>query len=373
MKAPCNRPTAVDLFAGAGGLSEGFIQAGFHVVASVERDPLATETQRLNHTYRKRCRTEVITADIAKPGSVIAKLHETGIDGVDAAIGGPPCQGFSRSNMRTRNERNPNNCLFRKFIEVAIHYRPRVIVMENVADMVTTYEKGCVADEIIAALREAGYEAEWTILNAVHFGVPQYRNRAFFIGVRDGIRIEFPTRLLTEVDDFVSVGDAIFDLPRLPNGAGVDEMPYRSGRELTAYQQAMRRRTNGRVRNNLVTQNGELVLERYRHIPQGGNWRDIPDRLMRNYADKERCHQWIYRRLPANRPSVTVSNYRKNMLIHPRQDRGLSVREAARLQSFPDHFAFAGGIGFQQQQVANAVPPLVAKAVAMSVRNMLGR
>jgi DNA (cytosine-5)-methyltransferase 1 len=119
--------------------------------------------------------------------------------------------------------------------------------------------------------------------------------------------------------------------------------------------------------NHLVTRNSELVIERYKYIPQGGNWEHIPEHLMKNYKDKSRCHTGIYRRLDNNKPSVVIGNYRKNMLIHPTQNRGLSVREAARLQSFPDSFVFKGSIGFQQQQVGNAVPPLLAKALFSSI------
>ena len=113
--------------------------------------------------------------------------------------------------------------------------------------------------------------------------------------------------------------------------------------------------------------NNELVIKRYKHIPQGGNWRDIPDELMINYTDKERCHSGIYKRLKADEPSVVISNYRKSMLIHPFQDRGLSVREAARIQSFPDDFYFEGPISHIQQQIGNAVPPLLAKAVIQQI------
>lgn len=120
-------------------------------------------------------------------------------------------------------------------------------------------------------------------------------------------------------------------------------------------------------RQNYVSRNNDLAIERYTHIPQGGNWRDIPDWLMTNYADKSRCHSGIYRRLRANQPSVVISNYRKSMLIHPTQHRGLSVREAARIQSFPDTFIFKGPISHIQQQIGNAVPPLLAKAVVEQI------
>jgi DNA (cytosine-5)-methyltransferase 1 len=132
------------------------------------------------------------------------------------------------------------------------------------------------------------------------------------------------------------------------------------------------RNGNAECTGHLVTNNATEIIERYKHIPQGGNWENIPEKLLSNYTDRTRCHTGIYRRLRENRPSVVLGNYRKNMLIHPWQDRGLSVREAARLQSFPDWYEFQGSIGFQQQQVGNAVPPLLAKAVFTALMELKG-
>jgi DNA (cytosine-5)-methyltransferase 1 len=159
----------------------------------------------------------------------------------------------------------------------------------------------------------------------------------------------------------VTVREAIADLPVLRNGASVSSLRYRSA-PVSEYARQMR----GRLRicsNHLVTESHPDIIKRYWHVPQGGNWSDIPKRLMANYQDRSRCHTGIYRRLKWDEPSVVIGNFRKNMLIHPTQNRGLSVREAARLQSFPDWFEFHGSIGFQQQQVGNAVPPLLARAV----------
>jgi len=122
-----------------------------------------------------------------------------------------------------------------------------------------------------------------------------------------------------------------------------------------------------KVQGNLVTNSAQKILERYKHIKGGQNWEAIPDDLMDNYEDSTRCHTGIYHRLEWDQPAKVIGNFRKNMLIHPREHRGLSVREAARLQSFPDHYVFLGSIGFQQQQVADAVPPLLAEAVAKQI------
>ena len=165
----------------------------------------------------------------------------------------------------------------------------------------------------------------------------------------------------------VSVKDAIEDLPILNNGANRDVLPYKT--EAKSDYAKMLRGNLECCTGHLVTKNSNMIIERYSYIPQGGNWENIPDWLMTNYADKSRCHTGIYRRLSADKPSVTVGNYRKSMLIHPWENRGLSVREAARLQSFPDSYVFSGSIGFQQQQVGNAVPPFLAKHVFEAICN----
>ncbi|WP_347710405.1 MULTISPECIES: DNA cytosine methyltransferase [Pseudomonas] len=159
----------------------------------------------------------------------------------------------------------------------------------------------------------------------------------------------------------ITVKDAIADLPQLKNGDKRDHSEYLM-KASTAYAKKIRGK-NKACWNNIVTNNAPYIIERYEHIPEGGNWENIPVHLMENYKDASRCHTGIYRRLKSDEPSVVIGNFRKNMLIHPWENRGLSVREAARLQSFPDSFRFYGSIGFQQQQVGNAVPPLLAKAV----------
>jgi DNA (cytosine-5)-methyltransferase 1 len=362
------RPVAVDLFSGAGGLSEGFTQAGFLVAGSVEKNRYAAATTQRNHAYRRHHRTDVICGDVRSVPS--ARLAEAcgraGAPRPDVVMGGPPCHGFSRSNMKTRNWDNPANHLYRDFLRVVRELSPPVVVIENVADL-TRFEGGAVADEIEATLREMGREVHREVLDAIRYGVPQRRRRVFFIAVQKGMKFEFPDG----GGEPVPLWSAVSDLPTLPNGHSVDEMHYGTAEALTLYES---HRRNGRptVVNNLVSRNNDLVIERYRHIPQGGNWESIPDDLMQNYADRARCHHWIYRRLPENEPSITIMNFRKNMLIHPREDRGLSVREAARIQSFDDKYVFCGPLMHQQQQVADAVPPLLARAVGRAIRRALG-
>ena len=159
-------------------------------------------------------------------------------------------------------------------------------------------------------------------------------------------------------------------LPELENGASVDTLPYRTG-PLSQYGRALRTRKR-KCTGNLVTDSARKIIERYGHIPEGGNWKAIPPELMDDYKDASRCHTGIYHRLTADLPAKVVGNFRKNMLVHPKKNRGLSVREAARLQSFPDNYEFVGSIGKQQQQVGNAVPPVMAKTVISRVLDHLG-
>lgn len=356
-------PIAVDLYSGAGGLSEGFLDAGFDVHLAVDNDRWACETQRANHASRG---VEVLTADLDSPTTLKAVAEKVAAFGrpLTLLIGAPPCQGFSRSNVRTRTRGNPQNQHIYTFLRYVRRLRPPFVLLENVAGM-ETFDGGGLPREIVRLLERAGYHADVAVLNAADFGVPQKRHRIFFLANRVGVVNYFPSARLAP-ESWTTVWEAIGDLPSLPNGCAGGPLPYSAWRP-SSYAQRMRKNASTHVDGTWVSKSTPLIVARYRRIPQGGNWRDIPDRLMRNYADKSRCHQWIYRRLAADEPAVVITNYRKSMLIHPYDHRGLSVREASRLQSFPDNFTFKGGILYQQQQVANAVPPLLARAVASTI------
>jgi DNA (cytosine-5)-methyltransferase 1 len=341
----------IDLFAGAGGLSEGARLAGITVTHAVEMNYAAAQTYRKNHPT-----TCVIQDDIQK-----LEAPQTGRKRTPKILfAGTQCQVFSTSNQRTRNSDNPKNWLFSEVFRFAKSYQPSWIVLENVKGLRETAE-GHFTALILSGFEELGYACSLWTLCAADYGVPQNRIRLFFVARRKGTVPNPPTPNTTGP---ITVRQAIGDLPDLKIGATIATLPYKTARG-SGYARVMRQNLR-RCDGHLVTNNNILVRERYKYIPPGGNWRDIPKRLMQNYTnliDNRSRHTGIYRRLEWDKPSIVIANFRKNMLVHPDQDRGLSIREAARLQSFSDNYRFDGSIGLQQQQVSNAVPPLLAKAV----------
>lgn len=331
-------------------MSLGAIGAGIDVQQVVEADKYAVASYTANHTPLHG----VFADDIRKfkPNQALNRDN----DGL-IVFGGPPCQGFSTSNQKTRSLDNEQNWLFREFVRVVREVEPDWFIFENVKGILET-ESGMFVDQIIEEFQNLGFTVTSQLLHATEYGVPQKRARFFVVGSAHGVSFKFPAPTHKKP---VTVEKAIDDLPQLENGASTCLVHY--SRKARCNYSRMLRGPLDSSHNHLVTRNNPIILERYKHIPQGGNWENIPDHLMKNYADKSRCHTGIYKRLKLDEPSVVIGNYRKNMLIHPIENRGLSVREAARLQSFPDRFVFKGSIGFQQQQVGNAVPPLLAQAV----------
>lgn len=344
---------AIDLFAGAGGMSTGAAQAGIDVKFAVECDKYAAGAYRINHPH-PRC--EIFDDDIRRLSPEKIKQIPRGSDGT-LVFGGPPCQGFSYSNTRTRKTNNEKNWLFKDFIRVVQVWQPDFVVFENVQGIVNT-AKGLFLETILDQFDRLKYTLDFGVLNAMDYGVPQNRGRFFLIGSRTKKKVALPKRNASQP---ITVRDAIADLPHLTNGSTTSWLAYGPDPP-SAYAQKLRQGLK-ECSGHLVTQNTEKVIQRYQFVPPGGNWENIPPELMKNYEDRSRCHTGIYHRLHYDRPSIVIGNYRKNMLIHPSEDRGLSVREAARIQSFPDSYEFAGTIGYQQQQVGNAVPPRLAKAV----------
>jgi DNA (cytosine-5)-methyltransferase 1 len=343
------RMIGVDIFSGAGGMSLGAEWAGVSVKVAIEADQFAAATYSHNHVG-----TDVIQRDIRD----VRKLKFERKKGEPLIVfGGPPCQGFSTSNQRTRSLSNPTNWLFKEYLRIVKQTSPDWVVFENVKGILET-ENGLFFEYILKGIEKLGYTTSHFVLNAKDYGIAQNRSRLFVIGSKNGINVSIPAPSNKKP---YTVNDALHDLPVLQNGDSFDVLPYAS-LAMSVYARRLRRKWECSP-NHHVTWNAPHIIERYKHIPQGGNWESIPEHLMKNYTDRTRCHTGIYRRLESDKPSVVIGNFRKNMLVHPTQDRGLSIREAARLQSFPDSYEFKGTIGFQQQQVGNAVPPLLAKAV----------
>lgn len=375
-----NKPTGIALFCGAGGLSLGFEHAGFHIATASDIDKWAAETYQKNHPN-----TTFICADISSlSGKDILETAGLSAQDVDVVFGGPPCQGFSLANAQSRLLDNPNNRLFREFIRIVEELQPPWFLMENVPGLLRM-QKGLIKGEIENRFGELGYRVWPEILCAADYGAPQIRQRIIFVGNRTGQDFQFPVPSYHKLDrwkaallgekPYLTVDEAISDLPKIRGAEGAFEMDYDKPPQST-YQEEIRRGSQ-RLYNHIVTKNGPKVLERYKYIPPGANWMRIPEELMvrwRNLPPEEVrkvSHSSLYKRLDPAQPSITIANFRKSMYIHPYEDRGLSVREAARLQSFPDTYVFYGPKNAQQQQVANAVPPQLARPIAEQIRNAM--
>lgn len=356
------KPIAVDLFCGAGGLSLGLKRAGFKVLAAIDSDENACSTFKKNHKG-----TKVIVADLSKL-KVDDLLNRINISKNDIALvaGGPPCQGFSMANGKTRTKNNPKNRMVNHFVRFVKEIQPSLFLMENVLGF-RSIDEGRVVKKLKTRFSKLGYKTNLVTLNAAYYGVPQNRLRVFLIGNRNGKEFKVPPQKYgsDNKNPLVTVRDALFgDLPKLiPPGNDVCEY---ANSPINAYQLKIRGKTR-HLFNHIATINNKTVQKRKSLIPIGGNWRNVP----KKFCDIKVQFSATYKRLNPKEPSITVSNFRKSMLIHPYENRGLSVREAARLQSFPDSYFFCGGISSIQQQVGDAVPPLLAKAVGKQLVALL--
>jgi DNA (cytosine-5)-methyltransferase 1 len=355
--------TAIDLFCGAGGLSEGFRQAGFHILAGNDFDEFAGETFARSHTEAVFLPgpIETITSTSLLKAAGIRKGE------LDCLIGGPPCQAFSVYNHR-RGMHDPRSALFREYLRIVEDLKPKWIVMENVTG-ITSISNGRPVKEIRSALDKLGYQLGVRVLRAEEYAIPQERRRIFFIANRTGEPIFWPEPTHGPGrKPFVTVWDAISDLPILENGEDPEgPLPYRS-KPQSGYQ-AVLRGTSKEVRNHAAPKLAKVNLERMKYIPEGGSWRDIPVNLLpAGMKRARRCdHTKRYGRLRKNGLSCTVltkCDLHWGSFVHPEQDRVLTVREAARLQSFPDWFEFSGPRTEQYVQVGNAVPPILGRRIA---------
>jgi len=371
----------IDLFCGAGGFSWGWHRAGLKPLAAVDNDPSASRTYELNFGH---AHTLVLNRDLGEfdPAGLSALLGKG--RAVYAISGGPPCQGWSkagRAKLRSLSPeglgplQDPRNKLFRQFVEFVRAFKPPVVVMENVPGMLNIEGKN-FAELVNTALRESGYHSDYSVVNARWFGVPQDRRRIIFIGVRRDLGVGIPVR---ELEDFgprfrsetvglqgeTNLKQAIGDLPAVPHGIREDPQPYRRrpGRR-SRFAELMRERSDGLVTDHVCKEHNAQDLEAFALMEQGGQYHELPSRLKRYRDDIFRDK---YKKLAWDRPTGTVTaHFEKDAYthIHPGQPRTISIREAARLQSFPDDFRFAGNMGDRFRQIGNAVPPLMAWGIA---------
>ncbi|MGN0487869.1 MAG: DNA (cytosine-5-)-methyltransferase [Ruminococcus sp.] len=356
---------ALDLFAGAGGFSEGFRKADINVVAAVEFNDQIAKTYKYNHPN-----TTMIVDDIknVSPKDLKKLFTEKGLT-CDIIFGGPPCQGFSMAGKRIRNNNSflddPRNFLFKEYIRIVECLKPKVFVIENVPGILN-YKDGEIKDEIYKAFKKLGYKLDSKVLCAADYGVPQLRNRAVFIGTNLNIDPSsmFPTKT-NSTNNYVTVRDAISDLPPVKAGEGSEITKYDTSIELTEYQKRMISKS-GIVYNHESSHHKEETLKILSMIKQGQTMKDLPEK----YRTKS-VHSGAYGRMEYDKPSYTLTT-RLNTpsvgrITHPVQNRTITPREAARIQSFPDDYRFLGDITSVGMQIGNAVPPQLAYAIAKSI------
>lgn len=383
--------TTIDLFCGAGGLTEGFRQAGFNCLYGNDSNTHAVQTFVLNHPKSWADSRPIETVDAR---SVRRKLGVRKGE-VSVIAGGPPCQGFS-INAPERFLEDPRNALFRQYIRFIDEFEPQTLVFENVPGILS-FANGHVFEQVQNELKKHGYHVSAKILFAAHYGVPQERWRVIIVGSRKSPAPEFPDpthyalgranfrggrtltfRLLPMqrhlLAPAVTVADALSDLPRLAIGEGDEVVSYVRGPK-SNYAKLMR---NGNVEtyNHHAGILSPQNMARLKHIKPGGSWRDIPFKLLPNGMKRAQKsdHTKRYGRLKSDGLAATIMTKcdpHWGPVFLPDQDRALTVREAARLQSFPDRYRFCGPRVSQYEQVGNAVPVLMAKAIAEAISSHL--
>lgn len=352
--------TVVDLFCGAGGLSKGFLDAGFDVVLGVDFDAPALRTFEANHGHAKAMKLDLF--DHNNIYEIKKYLDDKNIK-LDVLVGGPPCQGFSLAGKREENDER--NILYSAMVKTAKILKPKVIVLENVPGMLKLYD-GKGAKRIMEDFRKLDYKMNAEILYAPNYGVPQIRKRVVFVGILNGEEdFDYPLPKFTE-ENYITCEEAICDLPSLENDEDYSLETIRDylTQPTNKYQEIMRKGST-RVYNHFPTKHAQKTIDNISKIPDGGNYKDLP----KEESEKFKYHESLTR-YNSKKPSLTIDTGHRTH-FHYKYNRIPSVRENARLQSFPDDFIFYGSKQQQYKQVGNAVPPLLGKAVAEKIREVL--
>lgn len=345
----------IDLFAGVGGMSLGFEMAGFEVVLANEYDKDIANAYKVNHKN-----TKMINEDITKLN--FEEVFSPYIGKIDVIIGGPPCQGFSQKGQR-KTINDERNFLFKYYVKVVEMVKPKYFVMENVPNLLTA-EKGFFRKEIEEMFSKMGYTLDAGVLNASDYGVPQNRRRAAIIGKMTS---EKTVKLLpTPSTGKVTIWEAISDLAFLESGEGKEIQDYLLPAE-SEYQKKLRKDSR-LLKNHKATNHSATALERLALVPPEQGKEVLPDEHL-----TKSIYSGTWCRMVKNDVSVTITTRfdtpSSGRFTHPYLNRAITVREAARIQSFPDTFEFVGPKVSQMKQVGNAVPPLLAKAIAKSLQN----
>lgn len=386
----------IDLFCGAGGFSKGMENAGFTCIGGIELKDVIAKTHQLNHKS-----SHTLSGDIRNiPPKEFAKI--IGVNHVDVIIGGPPCPTFStigdakiKSVTGKPTREDPRNELFMEYLKYVDYFRPEIFIIENVPNFITKY-KGEIFNKAVEIIENIGkteksdgiYEVEKPVqvLNAVYYGVPQTRRRMMLVAhKKTGIKFQYPEQthyydqedinLKTKLKKAVTVEQAISDLPKITDNWRISECPYSKNTNLNEYQQLMRSNNKKKlVSNNICRMSNERAKKVFSYMKQGDKYMDLPKEIRQILPFREDIFQDRLKRIIANQPCWTVIAHigmDGYMYIHPTECRTLSVREAARIQSFPDDFVFVGNQQDTYVQVGNAVPPLLGEAIGKSVYKYL--
>lgn len=337
----------LDLFCGCGGLSLGFEEAGYNVLLGIDIWEDALKTYAYNHKHSKTLCADMSTLCGEDVKDII------GDNSVNVIIGGPPCQGFSIAGKRIVND--DRNKLYKGFVRMVEYFKPKAFVMENVPNILSIGD-GAVRETIINDFKSLGYTVETKVLTASDYGVPQNRRRAVFVGLTKG-NFDFDIPMVAEK---VTTKEALSDLPE----QSIEDGGKYSVESTSGYQKLMRINSIG-VYNHEVTQHNEQTVRIISMVPDGGNYKDLP----KEFQETRKVHiAWT--RLNSKRPSITIDTGHRHH-FHYKWNRVPTVRESARIQSFPDDFIFLCSKTSQYKQVGNAVPPLMAKAIAEQLKKQL--
>lgn len=354
---------AIDLFAGCGGFSVGFAKADFDICIAVEFDKQIAKSYMKNHTQTKMIIADIKDIDNAKTFSKYC---------ADVIIGGPPCQGFSMAGARIRKNTffdDPRNQLFRHYFNIVKIVIPKIFIMENVKGM-TTLQGGAIMNDIENVFAGIGYKIQKYLVNAKVFGIPQDRERILIIGSKFKFDIEDEIektkkeiiQFIPEFFDFVNVNDAISNLPACTTDGEIENLIPK-----TPYQKFLSSKDN-RTFNHISSNHRPNILSRIKKVEQGENFTKLNERI-------NSVHSGSYGRLDPLKAAPTITTRfdtpSGGRFIHPSENRTITPREAARIQSFPDDFTFVGTKSSICKQIGNAVPPKMAYFLALMIRRLL--